>query len=100
MVWVPNGGVSLFANCCIHLQYRCVNMPCEYCHYYVYFVLNVQFCLDDISSFYFLQIVMCKYHTVFLTTTGSVYTCGHGFGGRLGHLTEETCLVCLITVLK
>lgn len=39
------------------------------------------------------QIVMCKYHTVFLTQDGAVYTCGHGQGGRLGHPTEETCLV-------
>ncbi|XP_060567937.1 inhibitor of Bruton tyrosine kinase-like [Ruditapes philippinarum] len=39
------------------------------------------------------QVVMCKYHTVFLTTEGSVYTCGHGLGGRLGHPVEETCLV-------
>ncbi|KAK7108349.1 inhibitor of Bruton tyrosine kinase-like [Littorina saxatilis] len=31
------------------------------------------------------QIVMCKYHTVFLTHGGQVYTCGHGQGGRLGH---------------
>ena len=35
---------------------------------------------------------MCKYHTVFLTQDG-VFTCGHGQGGRLGHPTEETCLV-------
>lgn len=39
------------------------------------------------------QIVMCKYHTVFLTQDGAVFTCGHGQGGRLGHPTEETCLV-------
>ncbi|KAH3735613.1 hypothetical protein DPMN_042148 [Dreissena polymorpha] len=39
------------------------------------------------------QIVMCKYHTVFLSQDGQVYTCGHGLGGRLGHQTEETCLV-------
>ncbi|KAK7483280.1 hypothetical protein BaRGS_00025447 [Batillaria attramentaria] len=36
------------------------------------------------------QIVMCKYHTVFLTQTGQVYTCGHGQGGRLGHGDELT----------
>jgi len=39
---------------------------------------------------------MCKYHTVFLTQTGQVYTCGHGHGGRLGHDDEETCVVCRI----
>ncbi|KAK2162357.1 hypothetical protein LSH36_100g11000 [Paralvinella palmiformis] len=38
------------------------------------------------------QIVMCKYHTVFLSTAGKVYTCGHGRGGRLGHSSEMTCL--------
>ncbi|KAL4233187.1 hypothetical protein ACF0H5_007871 [Mactra antiquata] len=39
------------------------------------------------------QVVMCKYHTVFLSSDGTVYTCGHGMGGRLGHSNEETCLV-------
>lgn len=38
------------------------------------------------------QIVMCKYHTVFLTQSGQVYTCGHGQGGRLGHGNERTCV--------
>ncbi|XP_041354992.1 inhibitor of Bruton tyrosine kinase-like isoform X2 [Gigantopelta aegis] len=39
------------------------------------------------------QVVMCKYHTVFLSQTGQVYTCGHGHGGRLGHNDEVTCLI-------
>ncbi|KAL3883749.1 hypothetical protein ACJMK2_029983 [Sinanodonta woodiana] len=39
------------------------------------------------------QVVMCKYHTVFLSTAGQVYTCGHGQGGRLCHGDEATCLV-------
>ncbi|XP_076077944.1 inhibitor of Bruton tyrosine kinase-like [Mytilus galloprovincialis] len=39
------------------------------------------------------DIVMCKYHSVFLSHTGQVYTCGHGQGGRLGHGDEHTCLV-------
>mgnify|MGYP002153746429 CR=1 FL=1 len=51
---------------------------------------------DMIVLYDVLQIVMCKYHTVLLTTSGSVFTCGHGFGGRLGHPTEETCLVITI----
>ncbi|XP_022089803.1 inhibitor of Bruton tyrosine kinase-like [Acanthaster planci] len=38
------------------------------------------------------QVVMCKFHTVFLTHQGAVYTCGHGQGGRLGHGNEEVCL--------
>ena len=40
-----------------------------------------------------LQIVLCKYHTVFLAHSGQVYTCGHGQGGRLGHGDELTCVV-------
>ena len=36
---------------------------------------------------------MCKYHTVFLTADGQVYTCGHGQGGRLGHGDEQTYTV-------
>ncbi|KAJ8314789.1 hypothetical protein KUTeg_006939 [Tegillarca granosa] len=39
------------------------------------------------------EVVMCKYHTVFLSQNGQVYTCGHGHGGRLGHHDEHTCLV-------
>ena len=38
---------------------------------------------------------MCRYHTVFLSSAGLVYTCGHGRGGRLGHGSEPTCLVCM-----
>ena len=36
---------------------------------------------------------MCKYHSVFVSTAGQVYTCGHGRGGRLGHGHELTVLV-------
>ncbi|XP_037082500.1 inhibitor of Bruton tyrosine kinase-like [Pollicipes pollicipes] len=39
------------------------------------------------------QIKMTKFHTVFLTQGGEVYTCGHGIGGRLGHGDEESVLV-------
>ncbi|KAL8560153.1 hypothetical protein ACOMHN_021648 [Nucella lapillus] len=39
------------------------------------------------------QMVMSKYHTVFLTQGGQVYTCGHGQGGRLGHGDEVTCVM-------
>ncbi|XP_013381620.1 inhibitor of Bruton tyrosine kinase-like [Lingula anatina] len=38
------------------------------------------------------QVVMCKYHTVFLSDGGQAYTCGHGRGGRLGQGHEQTCL--------
>ncbi|XP_059153505.1 inhibitor of Bruton tyrosine kinase-like [Physella acuta] len=39
------------------------------------------------------QIVLCKYHSVFLSQSGHVYTCGHGQGGRLGHTDQHTVLV-------
>ncbi|XP_048209598.1 inhibitor of Bruton tyrosine kinase isoform X2 [Perognathus longimembris pacificus] len=39
------------------------------------------------------QVVLCKFHSVFLSQRGQVYTCGHGPGGRLGHGDEQTCLV-------
>ncbi|XP_025096853.1 inhibitor of Bruton tyrosine kinase-like isoform X2 [Pomacea canaliculata] len=38
------------------------------------------------------QILMSKYHSVFLTQEGQIYTCGHGQGGRLGHGDERTCV--------
>ncbi|XP_017656171.1 inhibitor of Bruton tyrosine kinase isoform X2 [Nannospalax galili] len=42
---------------------------------------------------YIKQVVLCKFHSVFLSQKGQVYTCGHGPGGRLGHGDEQTCLV-------
>ncbi|XP_005101796.1 inhibitor of Bruton tyrosine kinase [Aplysia californica] len=39
------------------------------------------------------QILLCKYHSVFLSQPGQVYTCGHGQGGRLGHEDQHTVLV-------
>ncbi|XP_048239918.1 inhibitor of Bruton tyrosine kinase-like [Haliotis rufescens] len=39
------------------------------------------------------DMVLCKYHTVFLSQAGQVYTCGHGHGGRLGHENELPCVV-------
>lgn len=39
------------------------------------------------------EVVLCKYHSVFLTGDGQVYTCGHGQGGRLGHGDEQTYTV-------
>ena len=43
-----------------------------------------------------LQVTLNKYHTVFLTDDGQVYSCGHGLGGRLGHGDELTRLVCIV----
>ncbi|XP_072018239.1 LOW QUALITY PROTEIN: inhibitor of Bruton tyrosine kinase-like [Amphiura filiformis] len=45
------------------------------------------------SSISIKQVVMCKFHTVLLSHQGSVYTCGHGQGGRLGLGMEEAALV-------
>lgn len=39
------------------------------------------------------QVLLRKYHTVFLTQCGCVYTCGHGQGGRLGLGNECTYLI-------
>ncbi|RXM30269.1 Inhibitor of Bruton tyrosine kinase [Acipenser ruthenus] len=39
------------------------------------------------------KVVLCKFHSVFLSQKGQVYTCGHGQGGRLGHGDEQTYLV-------
>ncbi|KAM4694566.1 inhibitor of Bruton tyrosine kinase [Discoglossus pictus] len=45
------------------------------------------------SGIYIKQVVLCKFHSVFLSQKGQVFTCGHGQGGRLGHGDELTCLV-------
>jgi alpha-tubulin suppressor-like RCC1 family protein len=36
------------------------------------------------------QVVLEKFHSVLLTSSGLVLTCGHGRGGRLGHGTEAS----------
>ncbi|XP_066924199.1 inhibitor of Bruton tyrosine kinase-like [Clytia hemisphaerica] len=38
------------------------------------------------------DVVVTKFHTVYLTNEGNVFTCGHGPGGRLGHGQEQTLL--------
>ncbi|KAF8773228.1 Inhibitor of Bruton tyrosine kinase like protein [Argiope bruennichi] len=38
------------------------------------------------------QVVICKFHSAFLSSTGQVYTCGYGHGGRLGQDTEDISL--------
>ncbi|XP_051853281.1 inhibitor of Bruton tyrosine kinase isoform X2 [Antechinus flavipes] len=45
------------------------------------------------TGIYIKQVVLCTFHSVFLSQKGQVYTCGHGQGGRLGHGDEQTCLV-------
>uniref|UniRef100_A0A7M4G1J3 Inhibitor of Bruton tyrosine kinase n=1 Tax=Crocodylus porosus TaxID=8502 RepID=A0A7M4G1J3_CROPO len=45
------------------------------------------------NGLYIKQVVLCKFHSVFLSQKGQIYTCGHGQGGRLGHGDEQTCLV-------
>lgn len=39
------------------------------------------------------KVKMDKYHTLFLSENGSVYSCGFGVGGRLGHDNEESVLI-------
>ena len=39
------------------------------------------------------QVVLSKFHSVFLSQKGQAFTCGHGQGGRLGHGDEQTYLV-------
>uniref|UniRef100_A0A3Q1FAY9 Inhibitor of Bruton agammaglobulinemia tyrosine kinase n=1 Tax=Acanthochromis polyacanthus TaxID=80966 RepID=A0A3Q1FAY9_9TELE len=45
------------------------------------------------TGVYIKQVVLCKFHSVFLTQKGQVFTCGHGQGGRLGHGDEHTYMV-------
>ncbi|XP_066468568.1 inhibitor of Bruton tyrosine kinase [Tiliqua scincoides] len=45
------------------------------------------------NGVYIKQVVLSKFHSVFLSQKGQVYTCGHGQGGRLGHGDEQTCLI-------
>ncbi|XP_068425701.1 inhibitor of Bruton tyrosine kinase [Clinocottus analis] len=45
------------------------------------------------TGVYIKQVVLCKFHSVFLSQKGQVFTCGHGLGGRLGHGDEQTYLV-------
>ncbi|XP_032413939.1 inhibitor of Bruton tyrosine kinase [Xiphophorus hellerii] len=45
------------------------------------------------TGVYIKQVVVCKFHSVFLSQKGQVFTCGHGQGGRLGHGDEQTYLV-------
>ena len=40
-----------------------------------------------------LDLVITKFHSMFLTDCGEVWTCGVGLGGRLGHGTEDVCFV-------
>ena len=47
----------------------------------------------DIYFLFLYQVVLCKFHTVFLSRRGEVFTCGHGRGGRLGHKTEQSIIV-------
>ncbi|KAM9187597.1 LOW QUALITY PROTEIN: inhibitor of Bruton tyrosine kinase-like [Dugong dugon] len=45
------------------------------------------------SGVYIKQAVLCKFHSMFLSQKGQVYTCGHCPGGQSGHGDEQTCLV-------
>ena len=43
------------------------------------------------------QVVLEKFHSVLLTSCGVVLTCGHGRGGRLGHGSEASLVVRIIS---
>ncbi|XP_061677249.1 inhibitor of Bruton tyrosine kinase isoform X2 [Syngnathoides biaculeatus] len=45
------------------------------------------------TGVYIKQVALSKFHSVFLSQKGQVFTCGHGQGGRLGHGDEQTYLV-------
>lgn len=45
------------------------------------------------SNIFIKQVAMSKFHSVFLSTRGHVYTCGIGLDGRLGHGDESTLVV-------
>uniref|UniRef100_A0A8D3DAD1 Inhibitor of Bruton tyrosine kinase n=1 Tax=Scophthalmus maximus TaxID=52904 RepID=A0A8D3DAD1_SCOMX len=45
------------------------------------------------TGVYIKQVVLCKFHSVFLSQKGQVFTCGHGQGGRLGHGDDEAYMV-------
>lgn len=67
-----------------------------------YMRMNYPIFFESMLSAYMLchsfQVLMCKYHSVFVSSAGHVYTCGHGRGGRLGHGNEETILVCTLAI--
>lgn len=44
-------------------------------------------------GYFCIQVVLCKFHSVFLSKAGRVLTSGHGQGGRLGHGNELSVMV-------
>ncbi|XP_064404443.1 inhibitor of Bruton tyrosine kinase-like isoform X2 [Halichondria panicea] len=47
------------------------------------------------------QVVLCKFHSVFLSECGRVLTCGHGLGGRLGHGSEQSLVTpCVVRTVE
>ena len=53
---------------------------------------NVPELLDIFRKENAVQVVMSKFHTVFITQSGQIYSCGHGHGGRLGQDTEHAII--------
>lgn len=41
---------------------------------------------------FLLQVCIDKFHSVFLSNDGRVWAAGHGLGGRLGLISEQTAL--------
>ena len=65
--------------------------------FYIHVVSEVR---CDIYFLFLYQVVLCKFHTVFLSRRGEVFTCGHGRGGRLGHNNEQSIIVRSCDVLS
>ena len=64
----------------------------------IYYSDKVRFHIHNLYTYVrilclLIQVVLCKFHSVFLTASGSVYTSGVGRGGRLGHGNEYTLMV-------
>lgn len=60
---------------------------------YVNEIFFLEFTLSFLSVLCFHQICMNKCHTLFVSLTGNVWSCGLGQGGRLGLSSEETVLI-------
>lgn len=67
-------------------------------HTYILYIMLIYICIyayvvGDVVCVLSYQAVLCKFHTVFLSCRGEVFTCGHGRGGRLGHKNEQSIIV-------
>ena len=80
-----------------HNNIKQVSMQLRHC---AILFINMFVCFHIIPLTYiymyngmFTQVVLCKFHTVFLSRHGEVFTCGHSHVGRLGHKNEQSIIV-------